>query len=97
VRKNLRKFVEVGNLIWNTFYYWHFFQISTDFELLKRFQVKAGLTDLCSNRLIATIFPNRTKFHFGQGVLHGDLQSLDYYLVDMHKLSPKIQGVVEFQ
>jgi hypothetical protein len=27
-----------------------------DFELLKRFRVKAGLTDLCSNRLIATFF-----------------------------------------
>jgi hypothetical protein len=30
-------FLEVGNLIWNTFHYCNFFQISTDFELFKRF------------------------------------------------------------
>jgi hypothetical protein len=55
-----------------------FFQISTDFEIFKRFQVKVGLANLCSYRLIATIFPNRPELHFGQEVLHGDLQSLHY-------------------
>jgi hypothetical protein len=50
--------MEVGNLIWNIFPYCNFFQISTDFEIFKRFQVKAGLTDLCSYRPIATLFSN---------------------------------------
>jgi hypothetical protein len=36
MRKNLGKFVEVGNSIWNTFHYWNFFQVTTDFELIKR-------------------------------------------------------------
>jgi hypothetical protein len=67
------------------------------FELIKRFQVKPSLTDLCPSRLIATLFTNRPELHFGQGVLHGDLQSLHYHLVDMCKLSPKIQEVIEFQ
>jgi hypothetical protein len=48
--------VEVGNPIYNTFHYCNFFQIYTDFELIRRFQIKADLTDLCSNRLIATFF-----------------------------------------
>jgi hypothetical protein len=30
-------------------------------------------------------------------MLHGDLQYLHYDLVDMHKLSPKIQEIMEFQ
>jgi hypothetical protein len=59
-----------------------------NFKIFKRFRVKAGLTDLCSNRMIATLFPNRPELYFGQGVLHGNLQSLYYLLVDMHKLSP---------
>jgi CelD/BcsL family acetyltransferase involved in cellulose biosynthesis len=37
VRKNLRKIMEVGNEIWNTFHNRHFFQIFMDFELIKRF------------------------------------------------------------
>jgi hypothetical protein len=44
VRENLRKFMEVGNDIWNTFHNLHFFQIFTDFELIKRFRVKFRLT-----------------------------------------------------
>jgi hypothetical protein len=89
--------VEVGNPNWNTFNYYNIFQISTDFQLFKRFQVKAGLTDLCSYRLIATLFANLPELHFEQGVFHGYLQSLHYHMVDMHKLSPKIQEVMEFQ
>jgi hypothetical protein len=96
MRKNLRKFGEVGNPIWNTFYYLNLFQISTDFELFKRFWVKAGLTELCSHRLVATLIANPAELHFGQEVLHGDLKCLHYYLVDMHKLSPKIDEVMEF-
>jgi hypothetical protein len=30
-------------------------------------------------------------------VLHGDLQSLYYHMVDMNELSPKIQEVMKFQ
>jgi hypothetical protein len=52
------KFVEVGNLICNTFYYCNFFQIFTDFELIKRFWFKADLTGLSSDRLIATLIAN---------------------------------------
>jgi hypothetical protein len=32
-----------------------------------------------------------------QRVLHGDLQTLRSDLVDMHKLTPKIEEVMEFQ
>jgi hypothetical protein len=66
LRKNLEKFVEVGNTIWNTFSYYIFFQISMDFEIFKRFRVKAGLTDLCSYRLIATPIANPGELHFGE-------------------------------
>jgi hypothetical protein len=68
--------MEVVNLIWHTFIYCNFFQFSTNFELFKRFQIKAGLTYLCSYRLIATLFPNQPEVQFEQGVLYGDLQSL---------------------
>jgi hypothetical protein len=68
-----------------------------DFEIFKRFRVKAGLTELYSYRLIATLFPNQTELHFWQGVLYGDQQSLHYHLLNMNKLSPKIQEVMEFQ
>jgi hypothetical protein len=37
VRKNLEKLMGVGNPIWNTFQYYNFFQIFTDFELFQRF------------------------------------------------------------
>jgi hypothetical protein len=97
MRKNLVKFVDVGNPIWNTFHYCNFYQISTDSKLIKRFWVKVGLTDLCTNRLIATRFPNWPVLHFGQGVLHDDLQSLHYQPFDTYKLSSKIQEVIEFQ
>jgi hypothetical protein len=35
--ENLEKFVQVGNLMWNTFCYSNFFQISMNFELIQRF------------------------------------------------------------
>jgi hypothetical protein len=52
---------------------------------------------MCSYRLIATPIANSPELHFGQEVLHGDLKCLYYRMVDMLKLSPKIQGVMEFQ
>jgi hypothetical protein len=65
--------LEVGIPIWNTFYYCNLFQISTDIELFKRFWVKAELTQLWSDRVIATLIANASELHFGHGVLHGDL------------------------
>jgi hypothetical protein len=61
------------------------------------YHLKAGLTELCSHKLIATPIANPLELHFGQEVLHGDLKCLHYDLVDMHKLTPKIQEVMEFQ
>jgi hypothetical protein len=40
--------------------------------------------------LITILIANTPELLFGQEVLHGDLQYLHYYLVDMHKLSFKI-------
>jgi hypothetical protein len=64
-RKNPGKNMEVGNPISNTFNYCNFFQISTYFELFKRFQVKTGLTDLCSLRLIACLIAITPELLFG--------------------------------
>jgi hypothetical protein len=68
--------VGVGNLIWNSFHYYNFFQISTDFELFKRFQVKVGLTKMCSYKLITTPIANPRELHIGQGVHYDDLKGL---------------------
>jgi hypothetical protein len=76
LRKIWEKFLEVGNPIWNTFPYYIFFQISIDFEIFKRFRVKAGLTDLCLYKLIATPIANAGELHFGEGVHCDDLQGL---------------------
>jgi hypothetical protein len=88
--------VEVGNLIWNTFCYCNFFQISTDFEIFNRFQDKSSLIELWSIKLVATAIANPPELSFGLGVLHGALQTLDYDLIDMHKLTPNIQEVIAF-
>jgi hypothetical protein len=82
-------------MIWNKFCYLHFFQISTDFKLFKRF--KFELTENCSNKLIAATIANLSKLNFGQEVLHGDLKTLNYDLVDMHKPTSKIKEVRAFQ
>jgi hypothetical protein len=94
--ENLGKFMEVENLIWNTFYYHNFFQTYIDFELFKRFWVKPGLTDLCSYRPIATHFANLPELYFRQGVLHSDLKHLYYHLTDMHIQYLKIEEDIEF-
>jgi hypothetical protein len=82
--------MEVVNHIWNTFCYGNFFQISTDFELIQRFWVKFELTEICSLRQLATIIAIPPELKLGQEVLHGDLQTLHYYLIDMHKIIPLI-------
>jgi hypothetical protein len=48
-----------------------------DFELFKRFQVKVGLTEMCSYKLIATPIPNPEELHFRQGVHHDYIKGLD--------------------
>jgi hypothetical protein len=51
---------------------------------------------LFSISLVATAIANSPELNCGQGVLHGALQSLHYELIDMHKLTPKIQEVIAF-
>jgi hypothetical protein len=65
VRKNLGKFMEVGNPIWNTFQYCNFFQIFTYFELFQRFRVKSSLTELWSIKLVVTAIETPPELNFG--------------------------------
>jgi hypothetical protein len=74
-RKNPKKILRIGKQIWNTFHHWHFFQFCPDFEIVIRFWVKAGLTEMCSYKLIATPIVNPGELHFG-GVHHDDLHGL---------------------
>jgi hypothetical protein len=55
------------------------------------------LTEICSNRLIVTTIANPPELKFEHEVLHGDLKTLHYDLVDMHNSTSKIQEVIEFQ
>jgi hypothetical protein len=55
------------------------------------------LNELWSDRLIEILIANSSKLHFGQEVLHGDLQKLDYDLSDIHTLNLKIKEYIEFQ
>jgi hypothetical protein len=55
------------------------------------------LTKLCSISLVATAIANPPELDCGQGVLHGALQTLHYVLIDMRKLTPKIQEVIAFK
>jgi hypothetical protein len=54
------------------------------------------LTKLCSISLVATAIANSSELNYGQGVLHGALQTLHYDLIYMHKLTPKIHEVIAF-
>jgi hypothetical protein len=71
--------------------------MSKYFELFKRFEVKRGLTELWTIKLLATTLANQPGLHFGQSWLHFDLNTLDYHLVDMHTLTLQIQIVMAFQ
>jgi hypothetical protein len=51
---------------------------------------------LWSNRLLETIDANPSKLHFGQELLHGDLQRLSYGLGDRHTPYPNIEEDMEF-
>jgi hypothetical protein len=43
------------------------------------------------------LIPKSLELHFGQRVLYGDLQRLDYILGDMHTPTLKIMEDMEFQ
>jgi hypothetical protein len=58
---------------------------------------KTDMIELWSDRLIEVLIANQSKLHFGQEVLHGDIQRLDYDLGDMHTLTPQIKEDIEFQ
>jgi hypothetical protein len=55
------------------------------------------LNELWSYRLIEIVITNPSKLHFGQEVLHCDIQGLDYDLGDMNTLTPQIKEDIEFQ
>jgi hypothetical protein len=55
------------------------------------------LDKLWSDRLIEILIANSSKLHFGQEVLHDDLQRLYYGLGDMNILTIKIKEDIEFQ
>jgi hypothetical protein len=42
------------------------------------------------------LIPKASELHFGQGVLQGDLERLDYDLGDMCTPNPKIKEDIEF-
>jgi hypothetical protein len=54
------------------------------------------LSKLCSISLVATAIAHSPELNCGQDLLHGALQSLHYDLIDMHKITPKIQEVIAF-
>jgi hypothetical protein len=55
------------------------------------------LNDLWSGRPIEILIANPSKLHFGQEVIHGDLQGLYYDLGDLDTLTPQIKDDIEFQ
>jgi hypothetical protein len=54
------------------------------------------LKELWSDRLIEILIPNPSILHFGQEVLHGNLQRLYYGLGDRHTPYPNIEEDMEF-
>jgi hypothetical protein len=59
--------------------------------------MKTDLNELWSDRLIKILIANPSKLRFGQDVIHGDLQRLDYNLCNIHTPTPKIKEGTEFQ
>jgi hypothetical protein len=59
--------------------------------------MKTDVNELWSDRLIEILIIIPSRLHFGQKVLHGDLQRLDYDLDGMHTLTLKIKEDMEFQ
>jgi hypothetical protein len=61
----------------------------------KDFGKKTDLKELWWDRLIEILIANPSKLHFGQEVLYGDLQRLDYDMGDMHIPYPNIEEDIE--
>jgi hypothetical protein len=57
---------------------------------------KTDLIELWLDRLLETLVANPSKLHFGQGLLHGDLQRLYYGLGRRHTPCPNIEEDIEF-
>jgi hypothetical protein len=57
---------------------------------------KTYLTELWSDRLLKPLIANPSKLKFGQKILHGDLQRLEYDLGDMNTPTLKIKEYIEF-
>jgi hypothetical protein len=55
------------------------------------------LNKLWADRLIEILIANPSKLHFGQEVLHADLQRLDCDLGDINTPTPQIKKDIEFQ
>jgi hypothetical protein len=55
------------------------------------------LNGLWTDKLIKILSPNAPELRFGQGLLYGDLQRLDYDLGDRYTLTPNINEDIEFQ
>jgi hypothetical protein len=53
--------------------------------------MKTDLNKLWSDRLIEILIPNGLELHFGQRLLHGDLQRLYYDMDDRYTLTPNIK------
>jgi hypothetical protein len=54
------------------------------------------LDELWLDRLIEILIANLSTLHFGQEVLHGDIDRLYYDLDDMHTLTLKIKEDIKF-
>jgi hypothetical protein len=59
--------------------------------------MKTDLKELWSDRLLAHLIANPSKLKYGQEMLHGNLQRLDYDLGDIYTLTPKIKEDIKFQ
>jgi hypothetical protein len=55
------------------------------------------LNELWLDRQIEILSANPSKLHFGQEVIHGDIQRLKYNLGDMHTLILNIKEDIKFQ
>jgi hypothetical protein len=58
--------------------------------------MKTDLKELWSDRLLAHLIANPSKLKYGQEIIHGDLQRLDYDLGDLHAPYPNIEEYMEF-
>jgi hypothetical protein len=73
--------MEVGNTIWNIFSFWQLLPHLHGFWIIQRIPGQTDWTELWSDRSIASLIANAPELHFGQEVLHGDLQGLDSDLI----------------